>query len=850
MATLAKLNVLIGANVRGLRSGLNQAEKTLIARQKVFKKVGSDMTKAISLPFAAFAGFAVKSAADYEQSMNGVLAVTKGAEAQFESLKDKAKELGRTTSFSASQSAQAIEMLGRNGLTANQILDGAADASIRLAEATKADLSIAADIATDAMAQFGIESKNMMGVVDLIAGTTSNSKFAIEDFQLAMAQAGGVAGAVGVNFKDFTTSIAAISPSFASGSDAGTSFKTFLTRLVPQSKEAAELMKQLGIITSDGANQFFNASGEMRGMAEVSEVLKNAFGGLSEEQINMASKTIFGTDAMRAGIMLAKTGSGEFEKLAASINEVSATEMAEKRLMGFNGAMKRMQRAFESLQIAFAESGILDFLTKMVEKLAKLFGAFSKISPVAMKVVTVIGLIAAVIGPAIVVIAQLKIAIVALGGAAAIAGTAMTVLFHPVTLITVAVASLAAMFKFAWEKSEKFRGIILGLGKTIKEVARLAWEGLKAMGNGLKSLISGDFNDAAESFAKVLDGLDPSSGFNAGAKIGAAFAEGYAEGLSPIEEEARKAAEAARKALLNTLFIDNDVFDEKFDKLFGPSYASTQKKKKNNKRNPLKFGSGRSTALSGSSSKETKGDRDAGINSTLDNLTNSFGKNNTLPDTLAAVSGGVSDVNGRISELSQNLADNTVPLLNTMHERFMSFPEMLERIGDAGGVMGEAISGAMGAMAQSVDDGASSFKELATVALQSARKIVGAAIRKGVAEAMANMMGNGPLGLVLAPAVGIAAQAMFNKALKGLKIPAFAEGGFVSGPTFAMVGEKPGSKGEFIIPYEKMGSLINGAVGGGRSENVNVRGQLVGVGDQLIGVIETGGHRMSRSRGF
>lgn len=825
MATLAKLNVLIGANVRGLRSGLDQAEKTLIARQKVFKKVGSDMTKAISLPFAAFAGFAVKSAADYEQSMNGVLAVTKGAEAQFESLKDKAKELGRTTSFSASQSAQAIEMLGRNGLTATQILDGAADASIRLAEATKADLSIAADIATDAMAQFGIESKNMMGVVDLIAGTTSNSKFAIEDFQLAMAQAGGVAGAVGVNFKDFTTSIAAISPSFASGSDAGTSFKTFLTRLVPQSKEAAELMKQLGIITSDGANQFFNASGEMRGMAEVSEVLKNAFGGLSEEQINMASKTIFGTDAMRAGIMLAKTGSGEFEKLADSINEVSATEMAEKRLMGFNGAMKRMQSAFESLQIAFAESGILDFLTKMVEKLAKLFGAFSKISPVAMKVVSVIGLIAAVIGPAIVVLAQLKIAIVALGGAAAIAGTAMTFLFHPVTLITVAVASLAAMFKFAWEKSEKFRGIILGLGEVIKEVAKMIGESLKSFGNGFKAIKEGNFKDAARSFADVFDGINPKKGFTAGARLGKAFSDGYASGAKKVVNEAKDIIAETQKAIGSIT----------------PT-TSTQ--------SPLKLGSGRSTALSGSSSKKTKGDRDAGINSTLDNLTNSFGKNNTLPDTLAAVSGGVSDVNGRISELSQNLADNTVPLLNTMHERFMSFPEMLERIGDAGGVMGEAISGAMGAMAQSVDAGASSFKELATVALQSARKIVGAAIRKGVAEAMANMMGKGPLGLVLAPAVGIAAQAMFNKALKGLKIPAFAEGGFVSGPTFAMVGEKPGSKGEFIIPYEKMGSLINGAVGGGRSENVNVRGQLVGVGDQLIGVIETGGHRMSRSRGF
>jgi len=172
-----------------------------------------------------------------------------------------------------------MEMLGRNGLTATQILEGAADASLGLAAATGTDLSNAANIATDAMSQFNIAAADMGGVADLITGATVNSKFSIDDFQLAMASAGGVAGAVGVSFEDFATTISAISPSFASGSDAGTSLKTMLTTLNPKSKEAAGLMKQLGIITANGANQFFDAAGNMKSMSDISGVLSKRLPG-------------------------------------------------------------------------------------------------------------------------------------------------------------------------------------------------------------------------------------------------------------------------------------------------------------------------------------------------------------------------------------------------------------------------------------------------------------------------------------------------------------------------------------------------------------------------------------------
>src|SRR5690606_28522878 len=130
----------------------------------------------------------------------------------------------------ATQAAEAIELLARNGLTMEQILGGAAESTVALANATGAEFGTAADVATDVMALFGIEAQNMSQAIDAITGVTTNSKFTIDDFALGLAQAGGVAAGYGVQLDDLSTVLAATSSAFASGGDAGTSYKTFLQR--------------------------------------------------------------------------------------------------------------------------------------------------------------------------------------------------------------------------------------------------------------------------------------------------------------------------------------------------------------------------------------------------------------------------------------------------------------------------------------------------------------------------------------------------------------------------------------------------------------------------------------------
>lgn len=402
---------------------------------------------------------AINTFADFEKTMSGVKAVLNPTGEEFDKLSAKARELGRSTQYSATESADAIEMLAKNGLDATQILEGASDATLNLASATGAQLATAADIATSAMLSFGLQVKDLDQVVNSITGTTNVSKFGIEDYAQALAQGGGVAKTVGVNMKDFNASIAAISPLFQSGSDAGTSFKTMLLRLVPSSDNAYSAMQDLGIITKEGANQFFDATGKMRPMAEVAGVLSKAFKGLSDEQKNQYLNTIFGTDAMRAAAAIAETGSDKFNDLSKAIEGTDAAKNAADRMNNLRGAFEQLSGAVDDVLISLGQmlapavKIVAVAATELANALSYVFEWFGKLPDPVQNVVKIIG------GVAIAGIALAGVAAalsVALGGVAS-AFVAIAVAAAPWIAIAAAIGvALYALYE-AWNSN--FLGI-------------------------------------------------------------------------------------------------------------------------------------------------------------------------------------------------------------------------------------------------------------------------------------------------------------------------------------------------------------------------------------------------------
>ena len=347
-----------------IRTGFAQAGQAATGFGRTVVSAAGVATAALAgigtVALTGFAKSAVDARVEFDKQMSGVQAVLQATAEETKSLEEEALRLGSSTQFTARQSAQGIELLARNGLQAEQILGGALEGSLNLAAATGIeDLGLSADILTDALSNFGEIGNDYTRAINGITGVTVASKIGIEDYNLALGQAGGVAGSVGVSFEDFNTTLAATVSRFASGAAAGTGLRAFLTRLVPNTDAASDKMRALGIITEEGSNRFFDAAGNLKSMNEISVILNESLGQLNDQAKSEAINRIFGVDASRtvvglidAGAYDPSTGETIFSAFAEGISEVDAAAQANTRLDNLAGDITKAQSAFEGLQLA------------------------------------------------------------------------------------------------------------------------------------------------------------------------------------------------------------------------------------------------------------------------------------------------------------------------------------------------------------------------------------------------------------------------------------------------------------------------------------------------------------------
>jgi TP901 family phage tail tape measure protein len=406
VAILASLVVKILGDTAGLEEAVGKTDGLM---GKIGKVADSKLGKTVSLAAKIGAGaviaefgLATTTAANFEHAIDQVGAVANATETEMKSLADTALRIGRDTAFSATQAAAAMENLAANGISVEDIINGAADAAVALAAAGGTDLAKAADVASTAMAVWGLRASDMTEVANRLAGAANVSRFGVEDMALAIAQGGGAAASAGVDFGDFTTAIAAIAPYFNSGSDAGTSFKQFLNGLTPNSKAAIEALTELGLITKEGGNAFFDASGKLKSMAEISGLLNAATADLSEQQKAQALETIFGSDAMRAAAAISKVTAEQFAAMSAQMRDTSAAEVAAQRMGNFKGTMEELNGSLETLQIRIG-TALLPVLNRLarfgVEELVpageKIFDFLDRNRPVAYALAIALGVLVA-----------------------------------------------------------------------------------------------------------------------------------------------------------------------------------------------------------------------------------------------------------------------------------------------------------------------------------------------------------------------------------------------------------------------------------------------------------------------
>jgi TP901 family phage tail tape measure protein len=439
MAVVGAARVVFGADTSDFDAGAKGVEGVLGRLVEKFqqveqrlKSIGVGVTLGVTVPFAAMVRAVDKGAGAFEGQMKNVeAALGKISGDQLKQLSDQARTLGPQVGKGATEAASAIEALGLAGVSTADILGGALKAALDLSAAGMVDASASSSLVTDIMGQFKVTAGELPGVVQKVVGALDTSKFGFDDFRLAVGQGGAIAAASGVSFMDFATAISATSTQFTSGADAGTSFKTYIQTLTGKSKEAEGAMNKLGL-------SFFDANHQLLPLAEQANVLRKAYGDLTDEAKSKGLEKVFGADAARTAIGLMEQGREGFEKLQSEIAGGDVEGKIAKRLEGSEVASKRISVAWESLKIAFGiEGGLLAPLTALKNGYASLLETMSNAPPWVLKIGAAFSAMSAAIGPLLLVVGHLGAVLLANFAASkfGLIGRALGLLISPVTTI-------------------------------------------------------------------------------------------------------------------------------------------------------------------------------------------------------------------------------------------------------------------------------------------------------------------------------------------------------------------------------------------------------------------------------
>ena len=348
-------------------------------------KITSTTTKvaALGAAFAVFQGFkaavvgSVSKAAEFEEKMSNIKALTGASAETMKQFNAAAQKAGADTAFSASEAADAIAELSKAGVDTASILNGGLTGALNLATAGELSLTEAAEVASTALNAFKSDNLSVTDAANQLAGAANASATDVHELKYGLSAVAAVASGVGMSFNDTTNALAVFAQNGLKGSDAGTSLKTMLLNLSPQTDKAAAQMQQLGIITADGANQFYTAEGKLKSFSEISQILQDSLKGLTAEQQQNALKTMFGTDAIRAANIAMKEGAAGADAMQAAISKVSAADVAKEKLNNLKGAVEYLSGSFETLQIKVG-TAVLPILTDLVQWLDKLVGKFTE----------------------------------------------------------------------------------------------------------------------------------------------------------------------------------------------------------------------------------------------------------------------------------------------------------------------------------------------------------------------------------------------------------------------------------------------------------------------------------------
>lgn len=338
------------------------AEKTESSMTKALKKIGAAVVAAFAVDkIKDFGKACISAGMDFDSQMSTVAAISGATGEEFEILRAKAQEMGATTAFSATESAQAMEYMAMAGWKTTDITNGLAGV-MNLAAASGEDLATTSDIVTDAMTAFGMSADQSTYFADVLAQTATNANTNVGMMGETFKYVAPLAGAMGYNIEDMSAAIGLMANAGIKGSQSGTSLRNIITNLASPTDTVAGAMDDLGISLTD-------SDGKTKSFGETLSDLRISFADLDEVQKTQYASAIAGKEGMSGLLALINSSDEDFDKLTDSIkNCTGASEkMAEIRLDNLEGDVTLFKSALEGAQIAISDK-LTPVLRNLVEK--------------------------------------------------------------------------------------------------------------------------------------------------------------------------------------------------------------------------------------------------------------------------------------------------------------------------------------------------------------------------------------------------------------------------------------------------------------------------------------------------
>lgn len=468
--------------------------------QEQSQAVGSAFGVA-GVAIGAALGFSVKKAADFEQAIDKVAAVSGATDAELVQLRQTALELGASTSKSASEVAEGMQQMAAAGYNANEII-AAMPGIIAAAEASGESMARTTEVVSAALNGFGLEASDASHVADVLAQSANQSAASIDDMGYAFKYAAPVAKQLGFSLEWLAAATGVMADAGMRGEQAGTTLRMAFTRLVDPPREAAKTIEQMGISLHD-------ANGKMKPAPQLLNEIFDGLRKMSGEQRAAAASIIFGTEAMSGMLTLMDTSPEKFNKLVQGLenSDGAAAKTAEIMKGNLKGSLEELSGAIETLQISFG-SKLAPVIDRIANGLTKLVNWFNSLSGPMQTFIVIFSSVVAILLILGSIVAFVAAGIAAIAVAFGVAASTVTIVIGIIAAVVAVLFAVGAAAVWLWNNWDRIMNAIktvaINVWNTIKQWLSTTWESIKqsasSIWNSLKATITNTWN-SIKSFA-------------------------------------------------------------------------------------------------------------------------------------------------------------------------------------------------------------------------------------------------------------------------------------------------------------------------------------------------------------